>query len=69
MEAEFLFGLEDAGSLVAARVDYVGLGAGEPGGHDSLGAVEKDVEAEVVAVERKAPGGGGGGGAEEDEVV
>jgi hypothetical protein len=61
--------MKDPCARVGARVDLVGLGAGEPGGDDDLGAVEEDVQTEVVAVEGDAPGVGGGGAAEEDEVV
>ena len=69
LKTEGFFHVQDSCAGVGARVYFVGLGAGEPGGDDHLCLVEEDVEAEVVAVEGDAPGGGGGGCAEEDEVV
>lgn len=69
LQTKPLLDLHDAGACVGTAVDLVGLGAGEPGGGDDLGLVEEDVQAEVVAVERPAPGPVGGGAAEEHEVV
>lgn len=72
-EAEVSFVVEDFGAAPWAGVDYVGFGAREGwGDHDlvgTVGVVEEDVEAEVVAVEGPAPGLGGRGCAEDEEVV
>lgn len=56
LEAELFFACQDAGAFVGARVDLVGLGAGEPGRDDDLAFVQENVEAEVVAIEGPAPG-------------
>lgn len=69
LKAQGGFAVEDSGAGVRAGVDLVGLGAGEPRGEENLGAVQEDIQAEMVAVEGQAPGSLGGGAAEEDEVV
>lgn len=69
LEAQGGFAVEDGGAGVRAGVDLVGLGAGEPRGEENLGAVQEDIQAEVVAVEGEAPGSRGAGAAEEDEIV
>lgn len=68
-ETQVFFAGQDAGALVGAGVDFVGLGAGEPGTQNQLAAVEEGVQAEMVAVEGPAPWTVRGGVAEEDEVV
>lgn len=69
LQTEIGFGMEDGGTGVWARVDEVGLGAGEDGSDEDLGTVEEDVQAEMMTVELEAPWSSGGRGAEEDKVV
>lgn len=69
LETEGLLDVEDAGTAVGTRINFIWLGACEPWRGDDLVLVEEDVEAEVVAVEGPTPGSCGGRVSEEDEVV
>ena len=43
LETELFFSCQDAGAFVRPRVDFVGLGAGEPGRDYDLAFEEEDV--------------------------
>ncbi|KAG9796228.1 hypothetical protein KCU88_g68, partial [Aureobasidium melanogenum] len=68
-EAELFFHLQNASSLVWARINLIGFGAREPGRHDQLRTVEEYVEAQVVAVEADAPWARGRRLAEQHKVI